>query len=124
MWSTILPSFIGFLGVLVGAFMVRGNERGRRRLDYVEKQLRDLYTPLHSLRQEIRALSELRVRIQHAADAAWRELCADRPAGSVPDHAPFEKIIEYENEQLKVVLLPAYEKMLQTLRDNFYLAEE
>jgi hypothetical protein len=124
MWSAILPSLIGFLGVLVGVFMVRGNERGRRRLDFVERQLRDLYSPLHSFREEIRALSELRVRIQGAADEAWRELCADRAPGSAPDHAPFAKIIDYENEQLKAVLLPAYEKMLQTLRDNFYLAEE
>ena len=78
MWSTILPSLVGFLGVLVGAFMVRGNERGRRRLDFIEKQLRDLYSPLHSIRQEIRALSELRVRIEGASDEAWRQLCADR----------------------------------------------
>lgn len=69
-------------------------------------------------------MSELRVRIQGAADETWRELCADRAPGSAPDHAPFAKIIEYENEQLKAVLLPAYEKMLQTLRDNFYLADE
>jgi hypothetical protein len=124
MWTAIVPSIIGLLGVLVGAFMVRGNERGRRRLDFVERQLRDLYSPLHSLRQEIAALSELRVRIERAADGVWRELCATHPVGSAPDHTPFEKIIDYENEQLKAVLLPAYDKMLQTLRDNFYLAEE
>jgi len=54
MWAAILPSLIGFLGVLVGAFMVRGNERGRRRLDFVQTQLRDLYSPLHSLRRSAR----------------------------------------------------------------------
>ena len=121
-WSAILPSLIGFLGVLVGAFMVRGNERGLRRLDFVDKQLPIPHSTAFG-RKSVRS-ARLRVRIQGAADSAWRELCAEHAPGSAPDHAPFAKIIEYENDQLKAVLLPAYEKMLQILRDNFYLAEE
>ena len=49
---------------------------------------------------------------------------ANKPSGAAPDHGPYARIIDYENEQLRAVLLPAYEKILQTFRDNFYLAEE
>lgn len=121
MWSTILPSIVGLLGVVAGALMLRGNERSRQRLDFIEKQLRELYSPLHSLHQEIRTLSETRVRIQHASEAAWREICQNTPR---PDFEPFSKITEYDNDQFKSMLLPAYEKMLLTLREKFYLAEE
>jgi hypothetical protein len=78
----------------------------------------------HALSSQTNPLSELRARIERAANETWQELCADKPSDAAPDHAPYAKIIDYENEQLKAVLLPAYEKMLQTLSDNFYLAEE
>lgn len=124
MWTTLIPSVIGFLGVLAGAWLVRSNERQARKLEFVEKQLHELYSPLYATRKEIRSLSELRVRVADAADSAWRELCEDQPQGAAPDFSRFRKVIEYENEQLKEVLLPGYERMLNTLRENLYLAEE
>lgn len=120
-----LTPLLSFAAVFVGAWLVRANDRRRQQLDFIDKQLRQLYSPLLSLRREIRALSELRVRIQSISGATWRDAVErERVAGKAPDFAPYEKIVAYENEQLKTVLIPAYEKMLHTLRDNLYLASD
>jgi len=118
-----LAPLLSFAAVFVGAWLVRANDQRRQQLDFVEKQLRQLYSPLLSLRKEVRALSELRVRIQHISSATWRE-AVECVADKTLDYASYEQIIDYENEQLKTVLIPTYEKMLQTLRDNFYLASD
>lgn len=91
---------------------MRLNDRNKRQLEFIDKQLRDLYSPAVSLLREIGALSDLRLRIEQTADDTGRDLIEGA------------RIIHYDNEQLREVLLPKYRKMLEVLHASFYLANE
>lgn len=127
--STLIPAVAGFLGVLVGAWLTGRRDRTQRKHSFIEKQLKEFYSPLLGIRSEIKMKSELRVKIQDTAGAVWRELCGEAQEAEElrefsnsrwPD---FAKIIEYDNTQLDEELLPAYSRMLQIFRDNMWLAE-
>jgi hypothetical protein len=60
----------------------------------------------------VRALSELRERISGIADETWQERVQKEGAKSA-HFEPFGRIIEYDNEQMKIELLPHYYKMLK-----------
>lgn len=130
-----LPA-VGTLGALVGIGLTlwfnSRNERTKRQFDFLHTQMQDFYSPLLSIRQRISALSELRGRVATASNAAWVELVEEAKArGGVEEieklrreRSPdFHNIIEYENEQLKTELLPAYKQMLEIFRAKFWLAE-
>jgi hypothetical protein len=70
-----VPALSGLVGVIIGAWLTGRRERSQRRLAFVEKQLKDFYSPMLGLRNEIRMRGKLRVRIHDAADAVWKELC-------------------------------------------------
>ena len=128
----IIPAAAGLGGVILGAFLSAWNERRRRRLDFIEKQLQELYAPLLSIRKHVRALSDLRVRVSTVSGGVWEELCRDaQERGGTQAlqelrserSAAFNAIIEYDNEQWKSELLPSYEQMLAIFREKFWLAE-
>jgi hypothetical protein len=129
--SLTLPALAGFAGIIVGAALSSRRERHARRLSFRSQQLQVLYGPLLGLRSEIQAISELRLRISHAADGAWRDLCERRGdyhtaafQRLVDERGPqFDAIIEYDNRKLTEELIPTYRKMLETFRDNLWLAE-
>jgi hypothetical protein len=131
--SIMVPAAAGLGGVFLGGWLSGRNEQRRRQFEFVEKQLRELYSPMLSTRREIRLLSELRERVAAAANDAWQQLCAEaREAGGATqlqklsqDRWPeFERVIHYDNEQFRTRLLPAYEGMLQLLREKYWLANE
>ena len=77
--------------------------------------------------------SELRERISNCAGRVWGELCDDARQAGGPEALQelehkswpkFEAIIEYNNQQLQEELLPGYRRMLDTFRDNMWLAEQ
>ena len=100
-----------------------------RRATYIEKQLSEFYSPLAAYRKRIRAKSELRERISALAHEAWQEICEPYSKGGHIFHehkerfAPFEKIIEYDNQQFEQELLPYYRKMLEIFTDKYWLAD-
>lgn len=98
----------------------------QRRLGYLERQLIEFYAPLAGIRTQIRAKSDLRVKISAAAEAAWQKIVKSYGDQPMPDHeerfAPFKKIIEYDNDQLKAELLPKYREMLTLFTDRYHLA--
>ena len=100
--------------------------RFQKQLDFVDRQLREFYSPLLGYEREIRAKSELRSRISSAARQAWREMPKVAPGPSFDmekAYAPFGKIIEYNNKQLTEELLPLYGRMVELFKEKFYLAE-
>ncbi len=130
--SVAVPAAAGLGGVWLGVWLNARNERRRRQFDFMEKQLRELYSPLLSIRKHVRALSELRPQVATVAGNVWQELCREaRERGGAQalqeltlERSPaFNAIIQYENEQWKNELLPSYEQMLKIFRDNFWLAE-
>lgn len=106
--SVLVPAAAGLGGVWLGVWLNARNERRRRQFDFTEKQLRELYSPLLSIRKHIRALSELRVQIATVAGNVWQELCVEAQERDgakalqelTSSRSPeFNAIIEYENEQ-------------------------
>jgi len=126
---TLFSAIAGFVGVLVGAWLTGRRDRAQRKHSFIEKQLKEFYSPLLGIRSEIKMKSELRVKIQDTAGTVWQELCGEaRKVGELEEISnsrwpEFAKIIEYDNTQLDEELLPAYRQMLQIFRDNMWLAE-
>ena len=126
-----IPALSGLVGVVIGAWLTGRRERSQRRLAFVEKQLKDFYSPILGLRREILMRSELRVRIHDMADTVWRELCEEKRQISVDALGEFssargpefKKLIEYDNKQLQEELLPAYRQMAKLFRENLWLAD-
>ncbi|MFA5844784.1 MAG: hypothetical protein WC971_08145 [Coriobacteriia bacterium] len=129
--SIAVPAVAGLVGVLIGAWLTGCRERSHRCLAFLERQLRDFYSPMLGLRNEIQMRGELRVQIQTAADAAWRGLAKETRRNGVrapeqfsAEREPeFKKLIEYDNTQLERELLPAYRRMVSLFRDNYWLAD-
>ena len=129
--SIAVPAAAGLAGVAIGAWLTSRRERRQRRLDFLEKQLTDFYSPMLGLRNEIRMHGELRVRIQDAANSTWKKLCAEAQLVSTETltnfsrtrGAEFKGIIDYDNEKLHKELLPAYHEMAKLFRENLWLAD-
>ena len=118
-------------GVFLWAWLSNRNEQRRRRRNFIEKQVQELYSPLLNIRQQVRALSELRERV--AAEEVWKELrpeARERGGGeavqrlSVERSTGLQAIVHEKNDQWKKELLPCYKAMLQIFQEKIWLAEE
>ena len=123
-WSLapICTLLAGYVGVRWGLKQVRL----QKKLDFIQQQLREFYSPLLGYHKEIRAKGEMRVKISKAASEAWTDLCSKGPQSPETHNAeykPYGKIIEYNSEQLKNEMLPLYRKMLSTFGEKYWLAE-
>lgn len=126
-----VPAAAGLGGVMLGAWLTGKRETRQRELAFIERQLCGFYSPLLGIRSEIHMRSELRLKIQKTADAEWRSLCKEKQKVGVDAlqtlsserGEEFQKIIEYDNQQLREELIPAYRRMVNLFRDNMWLAE-
>jgi hypothetical protein len=129
--SIVIPALSGLVGVILGAWLSGRREARERQFKFIERQLREFYSPLLGIRSEIKMRSELRVSIHQTADAEWRKLCKEKGEIGVGElkkltaerGKEFTKIIEYDNRQLAEELIPAYRKMVNVFVDNMWLAE-
>ena len=135
---TQLLDLIKFLGAIALAvlsaylaYRFAGRQATRERQQaYITRQIAEFYSPMVGLRNRIRALSTLRAQVHAAADDAWKQTVDAAPAQNpaMSDYlngqfVPFEKLLDYEDEQLRTDLLPAYEKMLGIFTDHYWLSE-
>lgn len=112
----------GFIGVRYGLEQIRI----QKRIEFIERQLSEFYSPLLSYREEIRSKSALRARISSLAGEAWQEVCDRNPKPFINhdnECQPYKKIIEYDNQQLRTCLLPLYKRMLAVFNEKYWLAE-
>lgn len=130
--SIVIPVLSGFVGVLIGAWLAGRQQREQLKLSFIEKQIKNFYSPLLGIRNEIQMLSELRQKISISADANWRKLCEEAQKRGDPEATrkltekrkeKFDRLINYDNRQLTESLLPLYHRMINIFRDNYYLAE-
>jgi hypothetical protein len=124
--SAVVPILSGLAGVIVGARLTSNQQQSARKYNFVERQVREFYSPLLGMRQRILAESELRLKISNIANEEWQSLCRNRTPEQLQklDFEPFRRIIGYNNLQLSEELLPAYRKMLEIFTSSFWLAEE
>jgi hypothetical protein len=130
--SIAVPALAGLFGVWIGSLLASRRERREQRLSFLAKQLQEFYSALLGIRTEIRMRSEIRVKVHDAAGAVWPELCEDARARGGPEALQrltetrwpeFERLIEYDNQQLFQELLPLYRRMVEVFRANYWLAE-
>lgn len=129
--SIAIPAVSGLVGVAIGAWLTSRREQKQRKLAFLEKQLSMLYSPMLGLRNEIKAHSAFRLRVQNEGNAAWTQLCAETERLDVEarqrisnERGPeFTRIIEYDNTKFHEELLPAYRKMVELFRECYWLAE-
>jgi len=121
----MLPAILVIISGYLGFRYSLAHLRRQKRLEFVEKQLRDFYSPILGCREEIKAKSNLRYEISKSLDPAWREIVDSHPKPFL-DHEeffkPFKKSFDYDNKQLLSELIPLYEKMLGIFTANIWLA--
>lgn len=106
----------GYLGLWYG---LRQVERAKK-LDFIEKQLKEFYSPMLGIRKEIETKSNLRVRVSKASHEVYREKIKE----GQPDYTVVKAEIEYNNEQFRDELFPLYKSMQTIFRDNYWLASK
>jgi hypothetical protein len=129
--ETLLLQFFSALvgGLVVYIFGIRKLSI-ELRSTFIQKQMSEFYSPIAGYRKRIRAMSEVRGKVSTAANEAWKELCAPYSEAKQPMlnheelYAPFGKIIEYDNNQLREELMPLYRKILDLFTDKYWLADE
>ena len=114
--SVISPLIAGYIGVRYGLKKIKI----QKELDFIEKQLQKFYSPLLGIHKEIKAKSELRLKIEKASHEVWQE---KNKRGGSPDITPVKDEINYNNQQLKNEFMPQYNQMLSIFKENYWLAE-
>jgi len=129
--ETLLLQFLSALvgGLVVYVFGIRKLSIELRNA-FIQKQMSEFYSPIAGCRKRIRAKSEVRGKVSTAANGAWTELCERHSATQQPMlnheelYAPYGKIIEYDNNQLREELMPLYRKILDLFTEKYWLADE
>jgi hypothetical protein len=125
-----VPSIITLLAVILGArvgfrFSLK-RFKHEKRLDFINQQVTEFYSPLVGCRMRIRSSSELRVELSSACGTAWKKICDEQPTPFL-DHEkhfePFKKQIEDENQRFPKYLLPLYDQMVDIFTKKLWLAE-
>lgn len=123
----IIPSLITSVITLSSVFLVYyfglKQFRKQKKLEFVERQLREFYSPLIGYKLLIRAINKNRDEIYKASDNVYKVLCKTNPNPTEKDNIPFDNSIKYDNKQLKEEVMPMYDKMISLIKDNNYLAE-
>ena len=128
-----ISALAAFFGVIIGAWLTSRRERSHRKLEFIKEQLRDFYSPLLGVRNEIKVLSEFREKIVKTSHKEWQELCDKARQDGGPKYLGeisqekgkrYEKSIDYDNMQFREKLLPAYRNMIKIFRDNLRLADK
>jgi len=128
-WSGVIQSLIaagsGLLGVLVGSFMTALNAKRERRSVRIKAQLQEFYSPMLGVRSEIKAKSEVRVKIISIAGQSFGE---DLESGARRNLEPgmsakYKALNSYNETQLRESLIPLYREMLEHFTHHMYLAE-
>ena len=100
-----IPS--GLVGAAVVYYFGLRQRAKERRFAFLERQLTEFYAPLAGLRKQIRAKSELRLKVLNTTD---------------PGHPRSKATIDYYDKQFYEELIPKYREMLALFTDKYHLA--
>lgn len=128
-WSPAISAGAGLAGVLIGSWLATRREEEERRLRFIQRQLEEFYAPFCALRQEIRAKSEVRVKVSKTAAAEWAALFEGIESSDLKQEIEarhkdqFDSIVTYNHKQVADDLLPSYRRMLDLFREKLWLVE-
>jgi len=107
---TVLGSALAFKYKFIPEF------RTTKRAEFLEKQLSELYGPLKILIRKVRIITENRAR---ESQAFYKHAKPE-----VPKHdEQHVQLIEKHNQELRCIIIPAYEEMAKLLSTKAHLAE-
>lgn len=127
--NALVPALSGLAGVAIGGWITSLNQKRERRETHIKNQLSEFYSPLLGIRSQIKAKSEVRLKVSNAAQALWpaKFVGIDDPMVkkqiSDTDFPAYEKLLDYNNRQLTEEIIPLYRKMLEIFTDCMWLAE-
>lgn len=110
--TAVAALVVGLGGVLLGAWLTGRHQHAKRRAEFLEHQLRDFYSPLVSLLNQILAKKQMREKVLQIAQQD------PRVKG---DH--INRLIQHDTEHFVEEIFPDYQSMLTIFRDNLWLAE-
>ncbi len=118
----------GLLGTIGTQWATGRRETTARCISFKKQQLEQFYGPLLAMHKEIRARSELRVKLQQAIDNQhFADMLAAGPGkveqASDPHIGVIAKNVKDENETFRNVLMPRYRDMLNVFREKMWLAD-
>lgn len=97
--------------------------KSKMKLNFIEQQLREFYSPLIGYRKRVQSITELRVEIFKATETKWKEFVRSNPNYTEEDSKKFDNSIKYDDIQFRVETMPLYDKMVSIFTENYYLAE-
>jgi hypothetical protein len=120
----------GLVGVLVGGWLVGKHQKQERQNARRSQQCMEFYAPLRAMWAEVRAKTQLRLKVHATAQALWPEKFqgVEDPGVKISidqQQTPkYEEILDYSNEQLEKDIIPLYRKMLGHFSAHMGLAEQ
>lgn len=127
--NALVPAVSGLVGVAIGGWLTALSQKRERREAHIKSQLSEFYSPLVSIRSQIKAKSELRLKLSSAAGAAWPAKFAGiedpmlKEQISERDSPAYDKLQDYNNRQMTEEIVPLYRKTLAIFTDSMWLAE-
>ncbi len=109
--AAVIGGLLALGGVFLGGWFTARQQQGQRRAEFLEHQLRNFYSQLLALLDEIQAKRRLRDRILRAAHESSR-VQADE----------LSRLIQHD-DKFVAEIYPAYAKMVSVFRDNLWLAD-
>jgi hypothetical protein len=110
LFQVVFPAIAGLVGVLVGGWITTRSQKTERQHQRIREQLSGFYSVLLGMRSQIRAKSEVRLKVRNIARKVQRD-------------EEFQKLIEYDKRQLQEELVPLYREILDHVTKNMWLAE-
>ena len=121
----IIPTIITIIVAFISYKLGNRKSRFEKKLDFINKQITEFYSPMMGYINRIRASSLLQSELSEKANEAWKEIVSRgiSPVDHEKEFDPFKKLIEYDNKTLNVEILPLYYKMHTIFTENYWLAE-
>lgn len=133
-WPEILKGVIlaawGLVGVIVGSWLTGRHQRKERRNARSREQLMEFYAPQRGMRADIKAKSDLRVKIHALGQGQWGQKFQNVTDPEIKrridemDWSGYEKILKYSDEQMRNEIIPAYRRMVEHFASHIGYAEE
>jgi len=127
--NALIPAVSGLVGVAIGGWATALNQGRERKTARIKQQLSEFYSPLIGIRSQIKAKSDVRLKVTSAAHEIWsgkfRGIDDPFMKKGISDHEgpAFEKLFDYNNNQILDEIIPLYRKMLDTFTEKMWLAE-